>query len=112
MLARGQRLRRRSDIARVYAQGRTARQGSLSLKYLSRGRDRSRVVVVVGTKVSKRAVVRNRLRRRLLAQLRELLPKLAGGYDIVISIHEDISQLAPAHSQAQLERLLHQARLL
>ncbi|MFQ3617940.1 MAG: ribonuclease P protein component [Cyanobacteriota bacterium] len=50
------------------------------------GRSPTRIGITVSTKVSKRAVVRNRIKRRIRAALRELLPGFATGWMIVIIV--------------------------
>jgi ribonuclease P protein component len=94
MLAKEFRLRKASEITRVYKQGAYgSASGVLSVKAASSGRSLSRAVVVVGKKVSKRAVVRNRIRRRLVGILFSEWTTVRTGYDIVISVHSDVSEL-------------------
>ncbi|WOB41867.1 ribonuclease P protein component [Thermoleptolyngbya oregonensis NK1-22] len=50
------------------------------------GRSPTRIGITVSTKVSKRAVVRNRIKRRIRAALRELLPGFATGWMIVVIV--------------------------
>lgn len=50
------------------------------------GRLPTRIGITVSTKVSKRAVVRNRIKRRIRAALRELLPGFATGWMIVVIV--------------------------
>jgi ribonuclease P protein component len=95
MLASANRLRKSSDISRVYKRGSYGGAGGvLSVKAFASGRRDSRAVVVVGKKVSKKAVIRNRIRRRILGILNSRWATLGVGYDIVISVHKDISELA------------------
>lgn len=54
----------------------------------------SRAVIVVGKKISKKAVVRNKIRRQLTEQLVTLWDQLEAGQDIVIYVKEDLSQAA------------------
>jgi ribonuclease P protein component len=94
VLARANRLRQARDITRVYKRGAYGGSGGvLSVKAAAVGHSVSRVVVVVGKKVSKRAVVRNRIRRRLIGALRENWATVRPGYDIVVSVHTDVSGL-------------------
>lgn len=46
----------------------------------------TRIGITVSAKVSKRAVVRNRIKRRIRAALRELLPGFATGWMIVVIV--------------------------
>lgn len=88
MLASANHLRKASDITRVYRRGTYGAGGGLfSLKAAPSGQTLSRAVVVVSKKVSKRAVARNRMRRRLAALLQEIWTTVPGGYDIVVSVH-------------------------
>ncbi|WP_448599434.1 ribonuclease P protein component [Thermoleptolyngbya sp.] len=50
------------------------------------GRSPTRIGITVSTKVSKRAVVRNRIKRRIRAALRELLPGFPTGWMIIIIV--------------------------
>jgi len=110
VLARSSRLRSASDIARVYKRGNYGGSGGvLSVKAASSGRPVARAVVVVGKKVSKRAVVRNRIRRRLLGSLASRWETVAPGYDIVISVHADVSELAAPTLEEHLARALTRA---
>lgn len=86
MLSRKYRLRRRKDFSRLYRQGRTAHSGSFSIKYKSNNVGHNRVGIVASTKVSKKAPVRNRLRRQLYSQARHLLDEIDGDYDIIILV--------------------------
>jgi ribonuclease P protein component len=112
MLAANNRLRRPRDITRVYKRGvYGGADGTLSLKAAPSGLTESRLVVVVGKKVDKRAVVRNRIRRRLIEILRSQWATLPGGYDIVISVHSDISAAPAADLRAALTAALDRARV-
>lgn len=81
----------------------------LSVKAAPSGRAQARAVVVVAKKVHKRAVVRNRIRRRLIEIYRESLGTVQPGYDIVISAHSDVSGLSPADLKQHLVTALARA---
>ncbi len=113
MLAARNRLRKPYEIARVYKRGVYGSAGGyLSVKAAASGRSESRAVVVVGKKVDKRAVVRNRIRRQLASGLRELWATVPTGYDIVISVHSDIRSLPTAQTRQLLQEALRRARVL
>lgn len=95
MLTRSNRLRSARDIARVYRTGAYGgSSGVLSVKAAASGQSVSRFVVVVGKKIDKRAVVRNRLRRRLVELVRTHLTTVRPGYDIVITVHTNFNDLS------------------
>ena len=106
MLAAKFRLRHRRDIDRVYKRGRYGRAELLSAKVWRTQGAVSRAVVVVSKKVSKKAVVRNAIRRRLAAQLAQLWETIPTGYDIVINARQDLSKTSVAELKSQLVKAL------
>ncbi|MDB5178129.1 MAG: ribonuclease protein component [Patescibacteria group bacterium] len=113
MLARPNRLRKAPEIVRVYKKGAYGgASGVLSVKAAPSGRGQSRAVVVVGKKVSKRAVIRNRLRRRLAADLYQRWATVRPGYDIVITVHSDVSDVPAAQLSAHLTQALTRVNLI
>jgi ribonuclease P protein component len=86
--------------------------GVLSVKAAPSGRDHIRAVVVVGKKVSKSAVKRNRMRRRLIGELETRLATLKSGYDIVVSVHSDVSDLPTTELRDRLVQALERAGVI
>ena len=111
MLASDYRLKKPRDIARVFKRGRFANAGALSIKYDRNGLDVSRLVIVVSKKVSKKATVRNRIRRRVSGILEERWQTVQTGYDIVITVREDVSDLAAPALNKLADTLLERAGL-
>jgi ribonuclease P protein component len=69
----------------VKKRGRTLRSKNLTLKVLGeRGEDPSRIGIIISTKVSKKAVVRNKIKRRIKESVLKILPKIKNGFDIVL----------------------------
>lgn len=95
MLAKARRLRQERDIVRVYKKGRSGGAADLHVKALKTGWPGTRVAIVVSKKVSKKAVVRNTIRRRVSGQIEELWNSLLPGYDVVVTVRNDIAE-APA----------------
>lgn len=111
MLAARNRLKHGRDIARVFSRGRYGASGPISIKAAPTSLTESRAVVVVSKKVSKRATVRNRIRRRLVAILADEWATVAPGYDIVITVREDIEALPASQLRTDLVGALQKARL-
>lgn len=107
MLAKPNRLRRPEEINRVYKRGSYVGSAELGVKYLKTNLPVSRLVVVVPRKVSKLAVVRNRIRRRLVEPLAASWQTVQPGYDIVVNVRAD----QPAQS-GQLSTLLTKAGII
>ncbi len=84
MLSRTLRLTRKSDIDRVFRRGRSVAARQFAFKYLPNSSDSARVAVLVGTKLAKRAVHRNRIKRRLREIIRLNFDKVPQGIDLLI----------------------------
>jgi len=81
----------------VYQRGQTIRGQYCSLRYISNSRRRTyRAAVVVSKKVSKSAVVRNRIRRRMYEMIRRSAPDIVGAYDLVFIVYSDQLATLPA----------------
>ncbi len=84
----------------------------LSLKFARREPGRPyRLAVVVSRKVSKSAVRRNRIRRRLYEQVRQSQVEIAGGTDMVITVFDErLADLPPTKLQTAVDDLLQRTR--
>ena len=83
MLEKKYRMLATRDFERVFARGGLVPGPFFLIRYLKRGRPESRFGFVVSTKVSKKAVERNTLKRRLREIARGATPFLSTGYDYV-----------------------------
>lgn len=72
----------------------------------------SRIAVVVSTKVHKRAVVRNRIRRQIQAAFQTILPQLKPGKLIVVTVKASAVECDYYKFLQQLEQLLIKAEAL
>ena len=112
MLAQLRRLRLERDIVRVYKKGRSGSAANLHAKSLKTGWPTARVAIVVSKKVSKKAVVRNKIRRRVSAAVEELWNQLVPGYDVVVTVRDDISDAAASDLQKQVAQALSRAGVI
>lgn len=111
MLASAHRLKKGGEISRVMSRGRYGTSGSVAVRSLRNHLPISRAVVVVSKKVSKKATVRNRIRRRLAALVAERWATVPTGYDIVITVRADIAEAAAAKLAKDLDTALRQLGL-
>lgn len=112
MLKRQYRLKDRRVFRSIYRRGQAGRAADLTVFSQPNRLGRNRVAVVVSTKVSKKAVRRNRIRRRLHGLMEGLWPTLSSGYDILIVVKADISRSPQETISRQLLLALSQAGLL
>jgi ribonuclease P protein component len=89
------------------------RSGQIALKYMPSNRASYRLAVVVSKKVSKSAVVRNRIRRRVIEAVRLRAAEITKPYDIVVTVFQDTLAIMPAQELDQTVRnLLQQAGII
>lgn len=81
MLPLNNRLKKTTDIRRVFKQGRLFKEGFLIFKTARNDLNKSRFGFIVSQKVSKKAVVRNKIKRRLRGAVRKELKKIKTGAD-------------------------------
>lgn len=84
MLPQAYRLRLEKDIKTLFARGKSVFGSLVGMKFRANALPVSRFAIVAGVKVSKKAVVRNRLKRQVRAIIHELLSKIAPGYDVLL----------------------------
>ena len=69
----------------MYKNGEFFGNRDFTLRYLKNGNDTNRLGIVVSKKVSKKAVVRNKIRRQIKAYMTENATTLKQGYDMIIT---------------------------
>ncbi len=89
MLPQGHRLHKETDIKTLFANGKSVFDVYCGFKYRKNNLPVSRFAVVVGLKVSKRALERNRIRRQLREIIRLRLDVLKPGYDVLVLVRPD-----------------------
>ena len=108
-MQRAQRLRSEREFAAVYGRGRAWSNQALAIRVLANTLPQSRFGFAVGKRVGK-AVVRNRVKRRLREAVRSLAP--AGGWDVVVIARPAAATLDFAVLRGALASLLRRAQLL
>lgn len=113
MLGRQHRFHGFGSLNFAYRQGQTARAPLLGLRYaLNPKRSNYRVAVVVSKKVSKSAVQRNRIRRRVYEAFQAEGAGISSSHDIIFTVFSDQALHADfAELQSQVHNLLKKAGL-
>ncbi|MFC1638675.1 ribonuclease P protein component [Patescibacteria group bacterium] len=112
MIPKEHRLITKADFARLFKRGRVVHTRGISLKLAKNKRDLTRFGIVISAKVSKKAVVRNKIRRRLRTSVGRRLERIAPGYDAAIMVRKDAVGLGFNDLDAAVERLLEKGELL
>lgn len=111
MLAKKFRLKKEKEIERVLAQGQFFKNGYLKLKLIENELNRSRFATPVGLKVSKKAVDRNKIKRRLQEVLRLKWKRIKQGYDVLLMVEKPIIKKNYQEIDEDLTQLLKRAGL-
>lgn len=125
-LSKSHRLRSRSDFSLVYQKGDRHKSAHLTLRVLKRASIQSikdlcegakplcpsRFGIAIGLKVSKKATTRNRIKRQIRAILRQFLPRLAPGWDVVVVVHPQAVRCDYEQFLRELEQLLTKAEVI
>lgn len=101
MLKKENRLTKRKDFESVFKQGKGIKQGSIYLKYKKNGLKECRFGIIIGKNYSKKAVERNKIKRRLREILKEqnvqgldiILVALPGAENNFEKLKEDVGKL-------------------
>lgn len=125
-LSKAYRLKDRQDFSAVFRKGirrytahltlrairQSAKPGSGKQNVTNLSEKPSRIGIAVSQKVSKRAVIRNRIKRQLKAAFRQLLPRLKFGWLLVVVVKPEATQCDYHQFLQELEQLLAEAEVL
>jgi len=109
MLARAFRLSREQDFKNIFKKGRRYQGMYYLVRVVPNNRDYSRVSVVVSLKVSKKAVVRNRVKRQTRAIIEKMWYEIKTPIDIVVTIGSDAVDKDFNELERDLQALLRKA---
>ncbi|MEB3295456.1 MAG: ribonuclease P protein component [Synechococcales bacterium] len=128
-LPRAYRLKQRRAFDKVYQQGKRRRAAHLHLVAWKRPcrpsisnpgnsgeaidpAPPSQIGISISRKVSKRAVVRNRIKRQIRAAFRQLLPRLKPGWLLIVVVRSEAIECDYWQFLQELEKLLAEAEVL
>ncbi|MEA5472346.1 ribonuclease P protein component [Spirulina sp. 06S082] len=124
-LPQANRLKHWRDFQEVYQRGKRYSGSYLTLRSLSAASletgtteaeiallPPTRIGISIGKKVSKKAVVRNRIKRQIRAAIREVLPQMSGGWKLAIGVKSTATKCEYEHFLRELKQLLTRAEVL
>jgi ribonuclease P protein component len=86
MLSREQRIAKKKEFDYIFSNGKSRYTKLLGVKLIKNSLTFNRFGLIISNKVSKLAIQRNTIRRRLYTQISALLPALKIGYDVIIIV--------------------------
>ena len=112
MALKMQRISSRKDFEKLFKRGFFVSDKALNMKCLRNGTAATRAAFVVSTKVSKSAVVRNTIRRRLREIFRVESDHVTKGVDILFIASPICAKVPFTELKSAVRRLLLRARLV
>lgn len=115
-LSRTRRVRKRSEFLYLQSKGRKVRSDHFLLVFAPRAQRgenaQSRLGITITKRIDKRAVIRNRLKRRIRNIFRVQRPAFQAAFDVVIIAQDGSGVLSFAEIRHQLCSLLSRAQIL
>ena len=111
MLPLKNRLKKEKDFKLVFKRGKSFREDDLLLRLVENNLKTVRFGFVVGLKVSKKANLRNKLKRRLREIIRKKLPVLKTGFDVILITDKGLINKSFQEMEALTNSLLKKAKI-
>ncbi|MFH1308467.1 MAG: ribonuclease P protein component [Patescibacteria group bacterium] len=103
MLRKQNRLKKKTDFDSVYKKGYTIAGKLVFLKVLKNKTQNSRFGFIVSKKVSKKAVIRNKIKRRLRSIVKNI--DIKNGIDVIITTNPEIVEKTYQEIKLEMEDL-------
>jgi ribonuclease P protein component len=112
VLPKTNRLKKTKDIRRVFKGSGAFREAFLLLRPVKNTLNSTRFVFVVGKTVSKKATVRNKIRRKIREVVRLRMSEIKKGFDVVFIVSK--TAVIPSFKEVELivDKLLKKAKLI
>jgi len=113
MLDKKNCLKKKKDFQKVIKQGKKIEKDFLVLKLSENSlKDVSRIGFVVSQRISKKAFLRNKIKRRLREIVKDNLDNLKPGYDLIFFTKKGIKEKDFLEIEKIVKQILKQAKLL
>ena len=112
MLEKKFRVTAEKDYAKLFAKGRPFHGRGVGMKAMLSKLDVPRVGFVVSTKVAKRAVVRNQVKRRMREIVRKIVDRMQPGVDVVFMAKQESTGMTFAELEKAMTELLVKSGIL
>lgn len=111
MLPRVNRLKKKKDFERVFKRGTGFKEDFLFIKIIPNHLKVSRFGFIVGEKVSKKATLRNKVKRRLREIVRVRLSKIKTGFDLALVVEPGLENKKFQEIENLIDKLFKKAKI-
>ncbi|MBL7155044.1 MAG: ribonuclease P protein component [Candidatus Portnoybacteria bacterium] len=117
MLSRKYKLKKDNDFKKVFKQGKNYQQEFIKIKVLKNNLAYNRFGFIVGLKISKKSIERNKIKRRLEETVRLKLKQISAsggksGFDVVVLVNQEIIEKNYQEIEKTLINLFRKANLI
>ncbi len=113
MLPFKNRIKKKNDFKKILERGEVVYSEMMVVKILKNGpSDETRFGFIVSKKVSKKANERNKIKRILREQIRQILPATEKGYDIVVVAKKEILKRGSEEIGFEIKNLFNKKGIL
>ena len=112
MLPKENRLKKNNDFQRVFKQGKYLKGNFINLKFIENNLPQSRFVFIIGLKISKKTVIRNKIRRRCFEVIKSTFNQIKEGFDLVFLPTPEAVEKDYSETEKEINSLLKKAKLL
>jgi len=111
MFAKRNRLKKTADFKKVFKDGKRAAGDLTEMRFLQNSLDFCRFGFIISLGVSKKATVRNKIRRRLMEAVKLFTPPIKKGYDIIFIVKPKIVGRTQLDLIKNVEQILRKTRI-
>lgn len=112
MLSRKYKLKKDNDFKKVFKNGIYQQKDFIKIKFLKNNLEINRFSFIVGLKISKKAVQRNKIKRRLEEIIRLNFKQIITGFDIIVFVDKEILEKEYIKIEENLIYLLKKSKLI
>ncbi len=112
MLAKTNRLVKKKDFDWAFKGGKKLKEDFLIFRFASGKTENTRLGIVVSQKVSKKATVRNKIKRRIRAVVKPLIPEIKKNTDMVLLVLPGLETKDFLEIEKIIKNLFRKAKLI
>lgn len=112
MLPKRNRVKKKKDFETIFKKGVSFKNNLLVLKVVKNNLGQTRVGFIVSQKVSKKAVVRNKIRRRLVESVKTHEKDIKSGLDLVLIVLPGAEMSTFLDMKTSLNNIFAKAKLI
>lgn len=112
MINRKNRIKKKKDFEIIYKKSKIFKNNFLILRVLENNLEDCRFSVIISQKVNKKAVCRNKIRRRIYSIIKKNFNNLKIKADIVITIKIDIKDKSFKEVEEIIEKIFIKAKII